>query len=69
MGKTKTAFVGEEVPEKKTKKEKSEKVHIAGLKGGQRIKAIEAEPIPEETPAEEEKAKNGVKNIPRPKPK
>jgi len=57
MGKTKTAFVGEEVPEKKTKKEKPEKVHIAGLKGGQRIKAIEAEAIPEETAKEEEKAK------------
>ena len=57
MGKTKTAYVGEEVPEKKTKKEKPEKVHIAGLKGGQRIKAIEAEAIPEETAKEEEKAK------------
>ena len=57
MGKTKTAFVGEEVPEKKAKKEKPEKVHIAGLKGGQRIKAIEAEAIPEETAKEEEKAK------------
>ena len=58
MGKTKTAFVGEEAPEKKERKAKSqkpEKVHIAGLKGGQRIKAIEAETIPEETKEQEEK--------------
>ena len=60
MGKTKTAFVGEEVPEKKTKKEKPEKVHIAGLKGGQRIKAIEAEPITPEA-AEEEKPEKKAK--------
>jgi len=60
MGKTKTAFVGEEVEEKRQKrekKEKPEKVHIAGLKGGQRIKAIEAEPIAEETLDEEKKEK------------
>ncbi len=35
MGKTKTAIVGEEKPEK---------VHIAGLKGGQRVKIVEAAP-------------------------
>lgn len=63
MGKTKTAFVGEEAPEKKErreKKEKPEKVHIAGLKGGQRIKAIEAEVVPEVT-AEEEKLEKKAK--------
>lgn len=46
MGKTKTAFVGEGLPEgkpKREKKQKPEKVHIAGLKGGQRIKVIESE--------------------------
>lgn len=59
MGKTKTAFVsdmGEEA--KKTKKEsqkKTDKVHISGLKGGQRIKAIEAEPIITEEENEEKK--------------
>jgi large subunit ribosomal protein L1 len=61
MGKTKTAFVGETLEEKKEKKRKKEepkKVHISGLKGGQRIKAIEAEPLVEEqTPEEETKAK------------
>src|SRR3990170_6015742 len=61
MGKTKTAFVsGSEDGEKKSSydkaakeakrkakqaKEKPVKVHIAGLKGGQRIKVIEAEPF------------------------
>lgn len=54
MGKTKTAFVGEEVEGTKKPlgkargKEKPEKIHIAGLKGGQRIKAIEVEPLVEE---------------------
>jgi large subunit ribosomal protein L1 len=68
MGKTKTSFVDTEVAEltgkeayEKRKQEKAqkeaqkqEKIHIAGLKGGQRIKAIEAEPVPEE---EEKEAK------------
>ena len=52
MGKTKTAFIGEGVEEKKEHKKQSakpEKIHIAGLKGGQRIKTIEAEPLPTET--------------------
>ena len=43
MGKTKTAFIGEGLEEKKPKKEKPKKVHISGLKGGQRIKVVEAE--------------------------
>lgn len=57
MGKTKTAFVGESPQETKSSEEvyrekkerqakeaaaKPEKVHIAGLKGGQRIKVVEA---------------------------
>lgn len=62
MGKTKTAFVGEVVEEKpkKEKKEKEKKVHIAGLKGGQRIKVVEAEAAPtkeEEVKEEEKKVK------------
>ncbi len=60
MGKTKTAFIGEESEEKKQHKkpqEKPQKVHLAGLKGGQRIKTVEAEALPEETPAEKEEAK------------
>lgn len=69
MGKTKTSFVDTEVAEltgkeayekrkqEKAKKEadKQEKIHIAGLKGGQRIKAIEAEVPP--TPEEEQETK------------
>lgn len=47
MGKTKTAFVGEELNEekkvRKAKKQRAKKVHISGLKGGQRIKIVEAE--------------------------
>jgi len=68
MGKTKTSFVdnevagltGKEAYEKrkseKVKKEadKQEKIHIAGLKGGQRIKAIETEAATQE---EEKEAK------------
>jgi len=67
MGKTKTAFVGglekenksslDKLKEKREKqaKEKPEKVHIAGLKGGQRIKIVEAA-VTEETPIAEKKA-------------
>lgn len=64
MGKTKTAFVGG--PEKegkssldklkeKREKQAKEKVHISGLKGGQRIKIIEPAPT-EEAPIMETKA-------------
>lgn len=63
MGKTKTAFVSDapEGKKKEHKKEhlKEEKVHISGLKGGQRIKAIEATPI--ETEATKEEAKEAKK--------
>ncbi len=69
MGKTKTAFINEEIKEKKIKKEKSfgqiqdksEKVHIAGLKGGQRIKTIEAEPVVAEETQEEVKEQKKTK--------
>ncbi|OGM87475.1 hypothetical protein A2614_02610 [Candidatus Woesebacteria bacterium RIFOXYD1_FULL_40_21] len=64
MGKTKTAFVGETVDEPKKPhvakamrgKEKPEKMKIAGLKGGQRIKVVEAAPTEEAPIAEVEKA-------------
>ena len=62
MGKTKTAFVGEGLEEKpkKERKEKPQKVHISGLKGGQRIKVVEAEPsevVVEETKEVKEEKK------------
>jgi len=71
MGKTKTSFVdtavaeltGKEAYEKrkqeKAKKEgeKQEKIHIAGLKGGQRIRAIEAEVPPSQEEQKETKKK------------
>ncbi|HJX46094.1 MAG TPA: hypothetical protein VJ399_02950 [Patescibacteria group bacterium] len=61
MGKTKTAFISlsediksgeEKYKEKQLKKaakeEKAKKVHISGLKGGQKIVAIETETLPQE---------------------
>ncbi len=55
MGKMKTSFVGDEnkneKKHKKAHKGEEEKVHIAGLKGGQRVKVIEAE-MPVEKPEE-----------------
>ncbi len=58
MGKMKTAFVGDE-EKNKTKHDKAHakdegKVHVAGLKGGQRVKIVEAAPT-EEAPIEETK--------------
>ncbi|MEK7112108.1 MAG: hypothetical protein AAB875_02160, partial [Patescibacteria group bacterium] len=73
MGKTKTAFVGETLEEPKKPhsakatrgKEEPKKVHISGLKGGQRIKVVEAESAPpaegEKEEAEEIKKKKGPK--------
>jgi large subunit ribosomal protein L1 len=60
MGKTKTAFVGEtddknEKKHEQASKGKEEKVHISGLKGGQRVKVVEAAPT-EEAPVFEEGA-------------
>ncbi len=64
MGKTKTVFVGEE------KKEKPKKVaKVPGLKGGQRVVAIEAElpttpePVAQEEAALEKKEETKVKKI------
>jgi large subunit ribosomal protein L1 len=50
MGKTKTAFIGEEESKNKLKHQKAHqkdegKVHVSGLKGGQRVKVVEASPI------------------------
>ena len=73
MGKTKTALIegvettksGKEKYKERQKKkaEKAEKIHIAGLKGGQRIKTVTAEPLPETEPEkfEREKAKKETK--------
>ncbi len=47
MGKMKTAIVGEDkntTKHKKSQKGEEEKVHLAGLKGGQRVKMVEATP-------------------------
>ncbi|MFC1625131.1 hypothetical protein ACFL15_02050 [Patescibacteria group bacterium] len=67
MGKTKTAFVsgtGEETTkEKKESKKKKEKVHISGLKGGQRIKAIETEQVATEEDKKEEEKKRRAPRI------
>lgn len=59
MGKTKTAFVSEEIApkEKKGKQVKEEKVHIAGLKGGQRVKIVEAESVSETETKKDESVK------------
>ena len=77
MGKTKTSFVDTEVAELtgkeayekrrqvKAQKEaaKQEKVHIAGLKGGQRIKTIEAEVLPTEVEDKETKKKKAAPKL------
>ncbi len=65
MGKMKTSFVGEdenknEKKHEEARKGESEKVHIAGLKGGQRVKIVEAAPT-EEAPVIEEGVNEGAK--------
>lgn len=81
MGKTKTAFVTETGAGKKTSEElyrekrerqaaaakakEAQKIHISGLKGGQRVKIVEAETLPEQ---ESERVKEQEKKIER-KPK
>ncbi|QQG41539.1 MAG: hypothetical protein HYV90_05295 [Candidatus Woesebacteria bacterium] len=58
MGKTKTSFVGEDKNEKKSHlahKSEEGKVHVAGLKGGQRVKVVDAAPT-EEAPIFEDGA-------------
>lgn len=58
MGKMKTSFVGDEADKNKIKSQKAHakdegKVHVAGLKGGQRVKVVEAAPT-EEAPVVED---------------
>lgn len=66
MGKTKTAFVGETLEDKNKEKSKKAhqkeegKVHISGLKGGQRVKVVEAAPT-EEAPILEKVVGEGEK--------
>ncbi|KKS77266.1 MAG: hypothetical protein UV74_C0013G0036 [Candidatus Woesebacteria bacterium GW2011_GWB1_43_14] len=56
MGKTKTTLISEEVKEHKTSK-----VRIAGLKGGERVKAMDAGPIIEKVETEEKKPEKRVR--------
>lgn len=70
MGKTKTAFVSEGENKNEQKHEKAhkgeiEKVHLSGLKGGQRVKLVEAEePIKSDVKTEEgEVKKSGGRKI------
>jgi len=80
MGKTKTAFVTESAPEKKTSQEQyrekrerqaaeakareAKKIHIAGLKGGQRVKTVGAE-MPAEALAKSESTSRKATRAPR----
>lgn len=72
MGKTKTAFVGQEEDKNKVKHDRAQKgeeskVHISGLKGGQRVKMVDAAPV-EESPVSEEgvvSTKSGKKIVER----
>jgi large subunit ribosomal protein L1 len=70
MGKTKTAFIGEPLEQKPkkfpSKDKKAEKIHIAGLKGGQRIKTVEVE-LPPETLSEVSEEKGTEKKIKAPR--
>jgi large subunit ribosomal protein L1 len=61
MGKTKTAFVGGAPAEEK---KKQKKIHLSGLKGGQRIKMVEAAPT-EEVPAETIEKAGGPERVKR----
>ncbi len=59
MGKTKTKFVGEnenKEKHKKAQKDDAKKIHLSGLKGGQRVKMVEAAPS-EESPIVEDETK------------
>lgn len=83
MGKTKTAFVADASEKSKksseelyrekkirqeAKKDKGEKVHISGLKGGQRIKIVSAEePVSQTQEPTKEKAKAEIVETPRSK--
>lgn len=66
MGKTKTAYVSDEEKNKKNKTKqkarKETKIHIAGLKGGQRIKTME-DASPDVTLAESGKTESKSKRV------
>lgn len=74
MGKTKTAFVSETPSEKdktseqkykekkeRQKKQDQDKIHISGLKGGQRVKMVSTEEAVSETPITTEEKPKEVK--------
>jgi large subunit ribosomal protein L1 len=70
MGKTKTAFIGGEAENEKNKekhdrahKGEAEKIHVAGLKGGQRVKVVEASPTEEVATDIETKDKKGGRTV------
>lgn len=63
MGKTKTAFVSDTEEPKKKGNEEDKKIHIKGLKGGQRVKIIEAEVPQEEEAKTEEKSESKKKYV------
>ncbi len=69
MGKMKTAQVGENKNKEKSErahKAEAEKVHLSGLKGGQRVKMVEAE-IPAETTTEAPSSAKASKDLREPK--
>lgn len=65
MGKTKTAFVSDEETNKKLqekkKARKETKIHISGLKGGQRVKTLDEGPIITESTEEGEQTQEEKK--------
>jgi len=66
MGKKKIVTVSQETKEEKVKKQKGpKKIKVAGLKGGEKIKVVEAEPIKIEKKEEKEEKKKKVKKEPK----
>ncbi|MCX6704252.1 MAG: 50S ribosomal protein L1 [Candidatus Woesebacteria bacterium] len=68
MGKMKTAQVGENKNKEKSErahKKEAEKVHLSGLKGGQRVKMVEAEIPQTEKKTETEKKQSTRKTVER----
>ncbi len=67
MGKTKTAYVSDEEKNKKNKTKqkarKETKIHIAGLKGGQKVKTMEDDPIISNDTESSESTENKSKRV------
>lgn len=69
MGKTKTAFIGDEIENKnekkheKARKGEAEKVHVAGLKGGERVKVVGAAPTEETAIEDQSPAQKTTKKV------